>query len=434
MSATSHELSLAFCILAGTHQDIAEILSIVQPEDFAERKARALVTCAKKVFESGLRIDAGTMVDAARDTETIADIGGIEALVSILTTQATATENATWYAEQVKADASRRRAKLAMTDLAAALENPKVPAEEAVSSTITTLSRILEGDTSRVEGIGSILSRIVTTLGSPEASSYVQTGIRTFDDLFAGIPSGLVVVGARPGVGKSSFCVQVARHVSQTQTVLYFSLEMTSREIAMVLVAQESDVSAQRIGEAARVILREDESGAILSACNRLNSSRFLVACPIRSTLGMIRALSIHQKLSTGIGLIVVDFLQRIKPDTSRRAESRERDVAEIAQGLSELAKELGVPVLCPAAINRAMVAGNRKPNASDLRESGNIESEAHMVIMLHRPEVTDAIADPDDVTTPEIIVVKHRGGPIGTIPCQFVGASQRWEPIAGRF
>jgi replicative DNA helicase len=147
----------------------------------------------------------------------------------------------------------------------------------------------------------------------------------------------------------------------------------------------------------------------------------------------MIRALAMQQKLRTGLGLVVVDFLQRIKPDTVSRSESRERDVAEIAQGLAELAKELNVPVLCPSAINRAMVAGHRKPTAADLRESGMIESEAHMVIMLHRPEVTQSAAD-EEPSDPEILVVKHRGGPIGTVPCRFTGASQRWEALEARF
>lgn len=426
----SHELGVAFCLIAGTHQDIAEMLSIVQPEDFAERKARALVTCAKRVFESGRTIDAGTMLDAAQATETLADIGGRDALIEVMLTQATSTQNAKWYAEQVRAAASRRRALLATSDLSAALRDEKIAPEEAVSATITALSKILEGDTSRVEPIATLLTRVVTEMGSPAAGGYVSTGLRTFDDVFGGIPSGLVVVGARPGVGKSSLCAQVAGSVAKSAPVLYFSLEMTAREVALVLVAQESGVSTQRIAEGSRYILKDDESAAILMACGRIENAQLHIATPIRSTLGMIRALSIQQKLRTGLGLVVVDFLQRIKPDSSRRTESRERDVAEIAQGLSELAKELSCPVLCPAAINRAMVAGNRKPNASDLRESGNIESEAHMVIMLHRPEVTDAAQDSEEMSTPEIIVVKHRGGPLGMIPCRFTGASQRWEPI----
>lgn len=433
--AVNYELATAFCLLAGSTQEVAEILSIVRPEDFAQRKARALVTCAKRVFESGRAIDAGTMVAAAQATSTLADVGGAQELAEIITTKATSTENAAWYAAQVRDAASRRRAKLAIANLGASIADESVPVEESLSSTLTSISRILEADSSRVERIDEMLGRVVTGLGSEstEGPAIVATGIRAFDDLFGGIPHGLVVVGARPGVGKSSFCVQVARHVARESNVLYVSLEMTSREIVNVLVAQESGVSAQRISASRGLALRDEEADAILNACNVMQNLNLLVTCPVRSSLGMIRALAMQQKLRTGLGLVVVDFLQRIKPDTVSRSESRERDVAEIAQGLAELAKELNVPVLCPAAINRAMVAGHRKPTAADLRESGMIESEAHMVIMLHRPEVTEAAAEgePND---PEILVVKHRGGPIGTVPCRFTGASQRWEPLEVRF
>jgi len=244
----------------------------------------------------------------------------------------------------------------------------------------------------------------------------VPTGFRDVDTLLSGMQSGnLIVIAARPGVGKSSFVTNVARNVAVDAglPVAMFSLEMSRWEIGMRLLCGEARVPWDSIRN--KRVGAEDWS-RIAQAADSLHEAPLFIVDSGNVTLVDIRAKA--RRLSArraGLGMIIVDYLQLMSH--TRRVDNRQQEIAEISRGLKMLAKELEIPVIAVSQLNRDPERRqDKRPQLSDLRESGAIEQDADVVMFIHRED-----ADPAKKGLADLIVAKHRNGPTDTVPLTFL-------------
>lgn len=260
----------------------------------------------------------------------------------------------------------------------------------------------------------------------------VPSGIIELDKLTGGFQnSDLIIVAARPSMGKTAFALSVARNVAVTykMPIAFFSIEMASTQIIMRLISQEAKVDQQKLRTGR---INDVENKRIVNSLNTLSQTNLFIDDSPALTVMELRAKCRRLKTEHGIRLIMVDYLQIMH---APKAESREREISIISQSLKQIAKELDVPVIALAQLNRAIDGRtDKRPVLSDLRESGSIEQDADVVMFLNRPEVYKKEKYEDGLPTEgtgEIIVGKQRNGPIDTVRVAFVKDFARFENLA---
>jgi len=255
----------------------------------------------------------------------------------------------------------------------------------------------------------------------------IPTGYADLDEHLAGLqPSNLIVVGARPSMGKTAFALGLAAHAAMNgEQVLFFSLEMSHLEIAQRVLSAEARVNASHMRSGR---LAEQDFKKISQAVGRLSDASLHIDDNPNVTIMDIRAKARRIKARMGLSLVVVDYLQLM---TGRHnAESRQVEISEISRGLKILARELNIPVIALSQLSRNLEARNdKRPMLSDLRESGAIEQDADVVMFIYRDEIYHQ--DSSERGTAEIIVAKHRNGPTGVVELSFIGDYARFVNIA---
>lgn len=260
----------------------------------------------------------------------------------------------------------------------------------------------------------------------------VPSGIIELDKLTGGFQnSDLIIVAARPSMGKTAFALSVARNVAVNykMPVAFFSIEMASTQIILRLISQEAKVDQQKLRTGR---INDVENKRIVNSLNTLSQTNLFIDDSSSLTVMELRAKCRRLKTEHGIRLIMVDYLQIMH---APKAESREREISIISQSLKQIAKELDVPVIALAQLNRAIDGRtDKRPVLSDLRESGSIEQDADVVMFLNRPEVYKKEKYEDGLPTEgtgEIIVGKQRNGPIDTVRVAFIKDFARFENLA---
>jgi replicative DNA helicase len=296
-------------------------------------------------------------------------------------------------------------------------EDPERVADEA-EQRIYDVARHDEKD--QVASLRELVDQAMTDLeqiqNRESAFAGLPTGFRDLDELLSGLQSGnLVIVAARPGVGKSSFATNVARNaaVESRVPVAMFSLEMSRWEIGMRLLCGEAGVPWDRI-RGRRV--GADDWSRVVQAAEVLHDAPLSIVDSGNVTIVDIRAKA--RRLSArrqGLGLIIVDYLQLMSHH--RRVDNRQQEIAEISRSLKLLAKELKIPVIAVSQLNRDPERRqDKRPQLSDLRESGAIEQDSDVVMFIHRDD-----SDPAKKGLADLIVAKHRNGPTDTVPVTFL-------------
>ncbi|MBI4458600.1 MAG: replicative DNA helicase, partial [Acidobacteria bacterium] len=245
----------------------------------------------------------------------------------------------------------------------------------------------------------------------------LETGFRKLDDMTRGLqPSDLIIIAARPSMGKTSFALNIAQHaaIQQKQPVGIFSLEMSREALVLRLLCSEADVDSHKLqtGFASR-----DDWTKMAMALGRLAEASIFIDDTPGLTVTEMRAKARRLKAEHGLSLLVVDYLQLMGGRT--KEENRTQEISAISRGLKGLAKELNVPLIAISQLSRAPETRGGKPRLSDLRESGQIEQDADLVAMLYREEM----ATPTDANRgrAEIIIAKQRNGPTGTVELVFL-------------
>jgi len=292
--------------------------------------------------------------------------------------------------------------------------------------------RTREGFTRVKELLWPTMERIEKLQSSGTTVTGVPTGFTDLDDMTSGFqPSDLIIVAARPSMGKTAFTLNIAQHaaIDANVPVAFFSLEMSKESLVQRMLTSEARIDAQRLRKG---MLRDDDFPRLARAAGILTSAPVWIDDTPGITLLEMRSKARRLKADVGIGMVIVDYLQLMQGPMN--AESRQQEVSQISRGLKALAKELSVPVVALSQLSRApeqRTGDNKRPQLSDLRESGAIEQDADLIMFLYRQEMYDGPVDKDGNSLEgkaEVIVGKQRNGPTGIVNLFFQKHFTRFE------
>jgi replicative DNA helicase len=417
---------------------IADVVELLRGNDFYKPAHEMVYEAIIDLYGRGEPADAVTVADLLNKRQELSRIGGPAVLHELVQSVPTAA-NAGFYAEIVREKGVLRRLVQAGTKIVqmgygqdgeveeivneAQAEIYKV-AETRQSEDYVPLSGILEHTVDEIEAAGS----------QGEGMTGVPTGFYEFDELTQGLHGGqMIVIAARPAVGKSTLALDFARAaaIKHNMTSVFFSLEMGKNEIAMRLLSAEATIALQDLRKGT---IRDDQWSKIAATVGRLNDAPFFIDDSPNMSMMEIRAKCRRLKQKHDLKLVILDYLQLMS--SGKKVESRQQEVAEFSRALKLLAKELEVPVIALSQLNRGSEQRtDKKPQVSDLRESGSIEQDADMVILLHREDIYDK--ESPRAGEADLIVAKHRNGPTKTIVLGFQGHYSRFSnmaPDAGGF
>jgi replicative DNA helicase len=415
-----------------------EVALILRAEDFYDESNRTLYAQLQTMHDEGRRIDTTLLVERLKNAGQYERIGGAAYLAEVLQSVPTAA-NATHYAEIVKNKSTLRALIYTSTDILRDAYDETREAREMLSQAEQKIFAILDQ-----RGAGAIMNvrdilqdamvRIDARMKHEHAIGGIETGFRDFDALTGGLHnSELIVLAARPSMGKTAMALNIAEHATlQTGTAtLLVSLEMSSVELADRMLCSLAEVNGQRLRNG--TISNEDRRKLVEKAAEMSQAPLFVDDTPSR-TITEIAAAARRLKRKVGLGLVIVDYLQLIEPDNQR--DPRQEQVARIARRLKGLARELKVPVLCLAQLNRqAEATRDNKPRLSHLRESGAIEQDADVVMFIHREEYYQS-NDEDRAKVAglaELIIAKQRNGPTGDVKLAWLKDITRFRDSSAR-
>jgi replicative DNA helicase len=413
---------------------IAEVLELLREDDFYRPAHRTVFRTVLELYGHGDAVDAVTVQEELRRSGALADIGGAPFLHTLVASVPTAA-NAGYYARIVKeAGVLRRLIDVGTQIVQLGFETPQ-DTERAVDIAESLVYQVAQGRVT--EDYHSLRDVLTGTLEAIERLhedhreiTGVPTGFPDLDRLTSGLqPANLVIVAARPAVGKSTLGLDVARHAAVKGGVptVVFSLEMSRTELVQRLMCAECTVDMQRLRTGR---MEESDWTRLTRSLGKLADAPLFIDDSPGTTMMEIRAKCRRLKQRHGLGLVVVDYLQLMQP--SKRFENRQQEVSEISRSLKLLAKELDVPVIAISQLSRQTEArSDRRPMLSDLRESGALEQDSDVVLFIYR----DELYDPESPRKGEadLILAKHRNGPTDTVTVTFQGQYSRFAPMAAR-
>lgn len=393
---------------------IAEFLS---PDDFYDDRHREIFKCAIDLFEERVPIDVLTISEKLKKSKALKSVGGAGYLAGLANKVPTAA-HVEHYGKIVKDSATKRSLMKAASKLVELSMDEGLAANElldkAESAVFSLTQQHLGGAFTHVkDALAESFDRLDELHKSGEGLRGVPTGFADLDNTLAGFQrSNLIILAARPGVGKTSLALNMAQElaVKYSRPVGYFSLEMSKEELVDRLLVAQADIDAWKLKTGK---LSEEDFTRLSNAMGELAEAPiFIDDTPALSILEM-RTKARRLQVESGVELIVVDYLQLAR---SRRLENRVQEVSEISQGLKNLARELKIPVLALSQLSRAVEhRGEKKPQLADLRESGSIEQDADVVMFLWRE-------DEENMENINLNIAKHRNGPLRLIKLFFRG------------
>jgi len=412
---------------------IVAAIEVVTMDDFYKPAHSHVFDAVCGLYGRGEPADPVTVADELRRADLLELIGGPGALIA-LQAATPATGNAGRYGRIVEELALLRRMIAAAGEIAeigySVPDDVTGAIDKAESLVFNVAQRRVTDSTAELRQLlGESLDHLEKLFERGDAVTGVPTGFHDLDHKLAGLqPSNLIICGARPGTGKTSFALGVAANAALEvkRPVLFFSLEMSKLEITNRLLCAEAKVDSTRMRSGR---LLPDDWKKISAAMTRLYEADIYVDDNPMVTVMDIRAKARRLKSRVGdVGLVVVDYIQLM---TGRHnAESRQVEVSEISRGLKILARELNCPVLALSQLSRGLEQrADKRPMLSDLRESGSLEQDADVVLFLYRDELYRD--DSPDKGLAEIIVAKHRGGPTGDCKLAFLDSYTKFANMA---
>ncbi len=409
----------------------AAALEMCGASDFYKPSHKLVFEAITSLYAKGDPADAITVAEELRRNNLLEEAGGQAEVIS-LQAAVPAISSAPYYAKIVEENALLRKligVANEIADIGYSLPTDVTEALDKAESLVFNVAERRSTDT--IVDLNELLSRSLDRLeelaGRTEGITGIPSGYVDLDEHLAGLQSSnLVVVGARPSMGKTAFALGIAAHAAiHGEKVLFFSLEMSHLEIAQRVLAAEARVDAGRMRSGR---LTQDDFGKINQAIGRLSDAPLYIDDNPNVTIMDIRAKARRIKSRTDLSLVIVDYLQLM---TGRNnAENRQVEISEISRGLKILARELNIPVVALSQLSRNLEARtDKRPMLSDLRESGAIEQDADVVMFIYRDEVYHA--DSVDKGTAEVIIAKHRNGPTGVVELSFAPNHARFGNIA---
>ncbi len=408
---------------------VNEVMDKLEPEDFYVPAHQSIFRAIRTLFNNNQAIDAITVSEELRRASELERIGGVPAITRLLDVVPSAA-NVDYYAGIVDEHSQRRsliRAGGAVTDMALRLDDEIHTVLDRAEQTVLAVAARRVGDS--MQAIGPLFFSTLEELEMLEQRGSevtgLSTGFRDLDKKLTGLhPANLVIIAARPAMGKSALTMNVATNVAMRgMPVAIFSLEMSKEEVAQRMLCSVARIDSMKvrtgnIGEASWPRLT-DAAGKLYNAPVYVDDSPVVTVTDIRAKCRRLKR--IH-----GLELVVVDYMQLMQ-GSSR--ESRQQEIAEISRALKNLARELELPIIAVSQLNRNLEQReDKRPRLGDLRESGSLEQDADIVMFIYRDEYYNEQSDRRGVA--EVIVAKHRAGSTGTVEMTFMPEYTRFSDL----
>ena len=404
-----------------SREALFEVLEILEPEDFYSEHHKEVFEAVRELNRRSEPVDILTVSEELKKRNTLAMVGG-RAFVASLPTEAPSTANAESYAHIIKEKAILRSLIQASADILDRSYKDKTDSQEVLSFAEQEIFNIARAKqkkdyTSLYDVMMENISQIDAMASTEGKLIGLTTGFVDLDEKTAGLQkSNLIIVAARPAMGKTAFVLNLAQNAAlkADAKVLIFSLEMSKEELGMRMLSSDTciDLAKLKTGD-----LNRGEWEDLYIGIDRLTKAGIYIDDTPGISLMEMKNKCRRLKAEKGLDLVIVDYLQLMEA----KAESRQQEISKLSRSLKILAKEMDCPVIVLSQLSRAVEQRiEKKPQLSDLRESGAIEQDADLVMFLYRDEYYNP--DTDKPNTCEVILAKHRGGSTGTVELAWLG------------
>jgi replicative DNA helicase len=409
---------------------IIKVAAYLKPEDFYVNANGTIYKAVLDLYNKREPTDFVTLSDELERREVLDDIGGVSYLSSLLNTVPTAV-HIEYYGRIVERHATLRRLIDAGTEIVGIGFQDKVDTEDALDAAERALFEVSQKrQTKDFQAIADVLDRYFDQIDYLQQNRGevvgVPSGYTDLDQLTGGLQrSDLIIVAARPSMGKTAFSLGLAygAAIQHGRSVGIFSLEMSADQLVQRLLATETGVDSHRLRLG---MIDDNEWDRISRAFGRLSEAKIYIDDSANASIMDVRSKARRLQAESGLDLLIVDYLQLM---SGRRSENRVQEISEISRGLKGLARELNVPVIALSQLSRAVeTRADHRPMLSDLRESGSIEQDADIVMFIYRDEKYDENSDKKGIA--ELIVAKHRNGPVGSINLRFFERTARFADL----
>lgn len=402
----------------------------VYPESFYADKHREIYRAILDTFMQGDPIDILTVTTKLKGRNLLDRVGGAS-YVTELVESVPAASNALYYAELVQNKSILRGLINAADDISEIGYSDPENIDEAMDSAEKKIYQVTNAPTTqKFTPIGSSLTEAWDRFEKLNSSEYEQRGVPTgfhaIDNLLAGLQkSDLIILAARPSMGKTTFALDIARNaaVLHGASVGIFSLEMSDQQLVDRMLAAEAGVDSWKLRTGK--LTTDHEFEAVQAAMAKLSEAPIHIDDQPGNNILKMRSSARRLKNEHGLDLLIVDYLQLMSPTSSKASDSMVQQVTEISRSLKILARELDVPVIALSQLSRAVEQRGGKPRLSDLRDSGSIEQDADVVMFIHREDKINKESDRPNIA--EILIEKHRNGPVGAAELYFDGQHVRF-------
>lgn len=425
---------------------ISRVSEILTVEDFYREAHKVIYSLMLELYNKNEAVDYITLTDILTVNKKLDDVGGLAYIMSLSKAVPTAA-NVKYHAEIVKEKSQRRQMVRAGTEIAAMGYTPEdelaVELDKAEKLVMDIANGQRQNDFAKIGDVAmDVASKISDVLEHKGGLTGIPTGFADLDKLTSGLqPSDFIILAARPSMGKTAFALNLVQNVAlrahqrmnreKPCSVAFFSLEMSKEQLVSRMLCSEGQIDSQRlrIGE-----LSDEDWGRFWYTCNLLSGAKIFIDDTAGITAMEMRSRARRLKADQGLDLIVVDYLQLMQGSGKRTSfGDRQQEVSEISRSLKALARELNVPIISLSQLSRGVEARQiKRPMLSDLRESGSLEQDADIVAFLYREDYYNPETENKHT---ELIIAKHRNGPVDTVNLffqkqftKFVGFTKREE------
>lgn len=403
---------------------------ILTEDDFYQGQYGELFKALIGLYREGVATDLVTLQNKLREMETSPELSSAEFLAN-LTVSVPTSANVKHYADIVREKAMLRRLIQVTERVTATCYMDNQPLEDVLDSTEKDIFDVLQQRSSgEFEPINQVALRTLEEISAASKReghiTGLETGFRDLDFKTAGLQkSDLILVAARPAMGKTAFVLNIIEYISlhTPSTIAMFSLEMSKEQLVKRILSMNSKVDSQHIRTGD---LEDEEWGRLVDSVRRIAGTNLVIDDTSGITASELRTKCRKLKLTKGLDLVIIDYLQLMSGGGQRRGESRQQEISDISRSLKVMARELNVPVIALSQLSRAVEQRpDKRPMLSDLRESGAIEQDADMVMFLYRDDYYHE--DSEEKNVAEVIIAKQRSGPTGKIKLA-------WRPNLTKF
>lgn len=416
------------------NETLSSVVEILSPDDFYKNSHKKIFQSMLDLYSKGEPIDLITLTEQLSKKEILEDVGGASYLSSIVN-QVPTSANIKYHSKIVKEKSILRNLIRTATDIVSMTYDEGIEVNELLDRAETNIfsisEKMVKGTLVHVKDVLKDTIELVDKLyNRKELITGLPTGFVDLDALTTGFhPGELIVVGARPGMGKTSFCLNIASYVGiQARVpVAIFSLEMSRELIVLRMVCSEAEVDSKSVRSGYHT---KEDYRKLVNAAGRLAETAIFIDDAFNSVLE-IRAKARRLKAEHGLGLIIVDYLQLMRGESSYTA--REQVISDISRSFKALSKDLGVPVILISQLNRSCEqrGDDKHPIIADLRESGAIEQDADTILFLYRGDYYKAKNAEEGVA--DLDIAKQRNGPTKRIKLSFIDKLTKFKNYSGR-